>query len=115
MYEYKAIVTDVYDGDTMTLDIQLGFHITFTQKVRLMGIDTPEIRTKNMCEKQLAYKARDYLRELLLNKMVMVTTEKQGKYGRYVVNLFYDDVNINNELIRLGFARVYDGGARQPW
>lgn len=115
MYEYKAKVIDIYDADTMTLEIYLGFHITVVEKVRLLGIDTPELRTKNLKEKELGYEARDYLCDLILGKEIIVTTEKQGKFGRYLANIFYDDININNELIRLGYAHPYDGGKRKPW
>ena len=112
MYKYKAKVVDIYDADTLTLEIQLGFYITMVQKVRLIGIDTPELRTKDLREKELGYKARDSLRDLILEKEVEIETTKQGKYGRYLVNIFYDDININNELIRLGYAKPYFGGKK---
>jgi len=115
MYNYKAKVLDVYDADTITLQIDLGFCISVKEKVRLIGIDTPELRTRNEREKALGYEARDYVRDLILGKEVTITTEKKGKYGRYLANVFYDDININNELIRLGYARAYDGGTREPW
>jgi len=115
MYNYKAKVIDIYDADTMTVEIDLGFYINYTQKIRLLGIDTPELRTKNVKEKHLAYEARDYIRDLLLDKYVTITTEKQGKYGRYLANVFYDDININNELICKGYAKPYYGGKRETW
>jgi len=115
MYNYRARVISIYDADTMTLEIDLGFHIKITEKVRLMGIDTPELRTKNKKEKKLGYEARDYLRELILNKEVIINTEKKGKFGRYLVDVYYDDININNELIRKGYAKSYDGGKKKKW
>lgn len=115
MYNYKAKVLSIYDGDTMTLEIDLGFKISHIIKIRLAGIDTPEIRTKNKKEKELAYKVRDYLRNMLLNKEVIITTEKSGKYGRYLCHLYYDDTYINNHLIVLGYAKPYDGGKREPF
>jgi len=115
MYNYKAKVIDIYDADTMTLQIDLGFYISKVEKVRLMGIDTPELRTRNLREKELGYEARDYVRDLILNEEVIVTTEKKGKYGRYLVNIFYNDININNELIRKGYAKPYYGGKKEKW
>jgi len=107
MYNYKAKVLDIYDGDTMTVEIDLGFTIKFTAKLRLLGIDTPEIRSKDQTEKALAYEARDYLRNLLLNKEVTINTTKKGKYGRYLATIFYNNININDELLRLGYAKKY--------
>ena len=115
MYKYKANVLEVYDGDSITLSISVGFNIYLKEKCRLIGIDCPEIRTKNLQEKELGYKARDYLRDLLLDKTVEIETTKEGKFGRYLCNLYYEDININNELIRMGYARAYDGKHREGW
>lgn len=115
MYKYKATILSCYDSDTYTVLIDLGFNINLKEKIRLLGIDSPEIRTSNKKEKALAYEARDYIRKLIEGKEVIIETEKTGKYGRYLANVFYDDININNELIRLGYARPYDGGKREKW
>lgn len=115
MYEYKCKVLSIYDADTMTVEVDLGFFIKHRIKIRLSGIDTPEIRTRNLEEKALAIEARDYVRDLLLDKEVIINTEKTGKYGRYLAIIRYNDININHKLIELGYARVYDGGTRQSW
>jgi len=117
VYEYKATIIDIYDADTMTLEIDLGFNIKITEKVRLYGIDTPELRTKNKQEKKLGYEARDYLRNLLLDKDVTIQTikDKKGKFGRYLVVVYYEDDNINNHLIDLGYAKEYFGGTKEKW
>lgn len=114
-YYYDAKVLDIYDGDSLTLDIDCGFDIHLIEKCRLKGIDTPEIRTKNLKEKELGYQVRDYMRDLLLNKHVQVITTKEGKFGRYLVDLYYDKRNINKELVEKGYAKVYNGGKREKW
>ena len=91
MYEYQAFVRDVYDGDTVTVDMDLGFdHLIRSMKLRLYGINTPELRGGTDEEKSKARKARDYLRLLVLHDNIIVKTirDKTGKYGRYLAVLF---------------------------
>jgi len=115
MYEYLAKVIDVYDGDSCTILIDLGFNLTLKEKCRLYGIDTPELRSNNLQEKELAKKARDYLKELVLNKTVTIETHKEGKYGRYLVNLYIGNILINDMLVAEGYAKPYYGGKRESW
>jgi len=114
-YRYNAKVLDVYDGDTMTLLIDVGFNIHLKEKVRLTGIDTPEIRTSSTREKIHGIHVRDYLREMLLGNIVEIETTKEGKFGRYLVDVFYEDLHINQHLIDRGDAKPYDGGKREKW
>jgi len=107
MYKYKAKVLDVYDGDTVTLLIDIGFSIHLKERCRLIGINTPEIRTRDLEEKKNGYIARDYLRNLILNKDVIIETHKQGKYGRYLVEIFYNDESINQKMLDKGYAEPY--------
>lgn len=107
MYEYLAEYVRNYDGDTITFLIDLGFGVLKKENIRLIGIDTPEIRGK---DKEIAEEARDYVASVLksANKIVLKTYKnKKGKYGRYLGTVIYDDVNLNNELLDKGFASVY--------
>jgi len=115
VYEYQAKVIDVYDGDSCTILIDLGFNITLEEKCRLYGIDTPELRSKNLQEKELARQARDYLKGLVMDQEVTVITHKEGKYGRYLVDIYRNDILVNDMLIARGFAKPYYGGKREPW
>ncbi len=116
MYEYNAEVTSVYDGDTCTATIDLGFKLfTRKAKLRLSGIDTYELRSSDMGEKMLAVEARDYLRGLILGCRVRVKSKRKGKYGRYLVTIWLldDDDNIiepsvNQQMIDTQHARVYN-------
>ena len=106
-YKYKALITAVYDGDTVTADIDLGFGIWMKgQKLRLLGIDTPELRGE---EREEGLKVRDYVRSLVLNQEVIVESErdKSGKYGRWLATIWIGDVNLNEKLISEGRAKEY--------
>ncbi len=108
MYEYKATVTKVYDGDTITVDFDLGFGILIRkQKIRLLGINTPEVRGP---EKPQGIISRDALRQRILGKVVTIKTskDKKGKYGRWLGEVYVEDENINQWLINEGYAREYN-------
>lgn len=108
MFEYKAIVRKVYDGDTIRADVDLGFGMWVMNKsFRLYGINAPEVRGVSIQE---GYKSRDWLREQIpLGSEIIIKTkkDKQGKYGRYLVVLYLDDRNLNEEMINLGLAKKY--------
>jgi len=111
MYEYKvAEIIKVYDGDTITAKIDLGFGIFKVDHFRLLNLNAPEVRGEERPEGLIS---RDYLRERLyepnINITVKTTKDKKGKYGRYIAEIFVDGVNINKELIEKGLAeyKVY--------
>ncbi|MFZ5946706.1 MAG: thermonuclease family protein [Stygiobacter sp.] len=109
LYHYKAKVTDVYDGDTVTVEIDLGLH-TFIkgEKIRLNRINAPELKGK---EKEMGIKSRDFLRKKILGKEILLETikDKNEKYGRYLGEIYLEMkkeqfVNINDLLVERGFA-----------
>lgn len=109
MYEYRAYVRKVYDGDTITVNIDLGFGIVFhDQKIRLRGIDTPEVRGE---EREQGLKVRDLVRERIGNKWVTIKTykDKKGKYGRWIADVYEPNVeeSINSWLLIEGHAKEY--------
>ncbi|RVU83848.1 thermonuclease family protein [Leucothrix sargassi] len=114
LYTYQANVTSVYDGDTITADIDLGFHTWRKgEKLRLARIDAPEVRGKEKVQGKIS---RDWLREQVLGKKILIQTVKnkkgvgdqQGKYGRYLVELFVRDGDkcrcLNDDLVDRGYA-----------
>jgi len=116
MYEYRVRkVLKVVDGDTIDVDIDLGFNITYYQRVRLAGIDTPESRTTDKKEKELGLEVKDRLKKAIdAATKVVIKTEKPDsseKYGRILGWVFLDDnkVSINQTLIDDGFAWGYMG------
>ncbi len=120
MYEYRVKkVLKVVDGDTIDVDIDLGFNVSYTQRVRLAGIDTPESRTTDLKEKALGLEVKEYLKHSLEGaEDVVIQTEKPDsseKYGRILGWLFIDDeeTSINEKMINDGYAWEYDGGTKQ--
>ena len=110
-YVYNAEVISVYDGDTCTVILDLGLNVRVKTKIRLHGIDTPEIRGGTKATKKAAITARDYVREEILGKVVRVHSVKKGKYGRLVSIVWQLDADgspvsesINDALVRLGMA-----------
>lgn len=116
MYEYTVKkLYKVVDGDTIDVDIDLGFNISYYQRVRLAGIDTPESRTTDKYEKQLGLEVKKKLDEVLkAATKIVIRTEKPDsteKYGRILGWVFLDDnkISINEQLIKEGFAWEYMG------
>jgi len=109
-YRYKAIVGRVYDGDTITVDIDLGFNIWWREvSLRLYGIDTPEIRGE---ERESGLLSRQFVLDRLpIGCEVVIETfkDKKEKYGRYLANVFYDGgKNLNLELLQNNLAKKYE-------
>lgn len=107
MYEYNAKIISIYDGDTVTAEVDLGFNVTITEKFRLVRINAPEVRGE---EREDGLKSRDRLRELILNKNVIIKTlkDRKGKYGRYLAEIYInqDDetTNVNDWLVTENLA-----------
>jgi micrococcal nuclease len=106
MYEYRVKkVTGIVDGDTIDVDIDLGFNVSFSQRVRLAGIDTPESRTTDKFEKSLGLEAKEYLKSKLKDAtVVVIKTEKPDsseKYGRILGWLYVDGntISVNDQII----------------
>lgn len=109
LYNYKAKITDVYDGDTVTADVDLGFYMVQRKvKIRLYGIDTPELRAKEPELRLAAQHARDALRKSVLNQTVVLRCYGKGKYGRWLCEIFVGDINVNQWLIEKKLAEPYD-------
>lgn len=106
MYQYKAKIIDVYDGDTVTAMVDLGFYHYQQMKFRLYGINTPEIRGE---EREQGMIVRDILRAMILDKEVTINSykDKQEKYGRYLANILIDGLDVNLWLVENGYAQEY--------
>lgn len=120
MYEYRIIkVVKVVDGDTIDAQIDLGFDISITKRIRLAGIDTPESRTRDLAEKALGLESKELLKKKLKEALsIVVRTEKPdstGKFGRVIGALFLDDseLSINEIMVASGYAWEYGGGAKE--
>jgi micrococcal nuclease len=118
MYEYRVKIVKVVDGDTVDVDIDLGFGVWLKkQRVRLYGIDTPESRTRDLVEKRFGNMAKAYLKDRLSGGAVLGTRlDKKGKFGRILGEFFVLDgeekSNINQELITNHHAVAYHGQSK---
>ena len=114
LFYYKGYVESVYDGDTMTITLDLGFSMhAHKVKVRLLGVNTPELRGGTEQTKKAGYEARDFVRNLCLHKHVFIRSEKKGKYGRYLATVWHieegicAEKSINDLLVEKELAVPY--------
>jgi micrococcal nuclease len=112
---YVRELKSVVDGDTIDVVIDLGFNVLFEQRVRLAGIDTPELRTSDKFEKTLGLESKEYLKKQLKEaKSIVIKTEKMNsseKYGRILGWLYVngDTESVNDKMISDGYAWGYLG------
>ena len=111
---YDAKVINVYDGDTITTVFKFKDEF-YKWNCRLNGIDTPEMKSKDLNEKNAAVKARDFLREKILGKIVKLHCGDFDKYGRLLVIVEYNEEVINNTMIEKGHGKYYSGGKKEDW
>ena len=116
MYEYKCTVVNVVDGDTVDVDIDLGFGVWMRkQRIRMYGIDAPESRTSNSTEKMYGIAAKKFLIGMLDDKELILKTHKdaKGKYGRILGEIICDGVNINEVMVEEHLAVAYFGQSKE--
>lgn len=106
MYHYKSRVEKVIDGDTVRLDIDLGFTVHWKSNCRLYGINTPELNSKDPEEKMKALEAKQYLIDNLPED-VEIRSRELDKYGRPLVDIYVGERLINDEIIEKGFSKTY--------
>jgi endonuclease YncB( thermonuclease family) len=112
MYKYNAKIDRVVDGDTVDALVDLGFDTWKKVRIRMMGINTPESRTRDLEEKKRGLAAKDRLIELLGDGNFTLQSHGVGKYGRCLGEIFIEDMNVNQQLITEGHAVAYYGGTR---
>jgi micrococcal nuclease len=117
VYRVKQVLK-VVDGDTIDADIDLGFDISLTKRVRLAGIDTPESRTTDKREKTLGLESKDWLKNRLeFAKNIVIRTQlpdSTEKYGRILGKLYInnEETSLNEQMIAEGYAWEYQGGSK---
>ena len=117
IYRIKSVLK-VVDGDTIDADIDLGFDISLTKRIRLAGVDTPESRTTDLKEKAMGLESKEWLKKKLEGaKDIIIKTElpdSTEKYGRIIGHLFINgqETSLNNQMITEGYALAYDGGTK---
>jgi micrococcal nuclease len=122
MYDYNCTITRIVDGDTVDIDIDLGFGIIMTgQRVRVAGIDTPESRTVDLVEKQFGLASKKRCEELLPvgSKQVLLSQldrsgdVARGKFGRILGDFKIGDATFTEIMLSEGYAVPYSGGSKE--
>ena len=113
MYKYNAKLDRVVDGDTIDALVDLGFDTWKKVRIRMMGMNAPESRTRDLAEKKLGLAAKARLIEMLGDGVFTLQSHGVGKYGRCLGEIFKEnEVSINIQLINEGHATEYIGGKR---
>ena len=116
MYEYKCKMVKVVDGDTIDVDIDLGFGVWMrNQRIRMHGIDTPESRTRDLEEKKYGLAAKDFLLKWTNAGGLTLKTHKddRGKFGRILGEIWCFDTNVNEKMIEEHHAVRYMGQSKE--
>ena len=110
MYQFKAIIIKVVDGDTVDVRINLGFNIETIQRIRILDLDTPEIYHPScFAEKEHGVKAKKEAERLLMGKEVVIHTfQNKGKYGRYLAGIYLANGNYADIMKEAGFQKRKD-------
>ena len=118
MYEYRCKILRVVDGDTVDVDIDLGFGMWMhKERVRMMGIDTPDSRTRDKVEKKFGLASNQFVKDMMPvgSKQVLKTQidrsgeDKKGKFGRILGDFLIDGKKLTETMIKEGYGVVYTG------
>ena len=114
MYEYKAVVTRVVNGDTVDCSIDLGFDVHINQRVRLLGVDASESRTTHPVEAEAGLKVKNWLTDKVTNQTVTLKTmyDNRGRFGRVLGTLYLAGNDINAFMLHAEMVKPYDGSKR---
>ena len=116
MYRYKVNLVKVVDGDTVDVDIDLGFGMSYKkQRVRMVGIDTPESRTRDLVEKKFGKASKKHLKGILEAGDIELVSHDKGKFGRILGDLFIGSstFSVNQQMIDEHHAVAYTGGNKE--
>ena len=121
MYEYRCKVVKIIDGDTVDVDIDLGFGVWLKkERIRMFGIDTPESRTRDLEEKKYGNAAKEFITDMLDDEggiVLKTRKDKEGKYGRILGELWrttdFADKSINDYMIEKHHAVAYHGQSKE--
>lgn len=107
LYNYSAKVLRVVDGDTFDAVVDLGFDVSLNLRIRMAGINTPELKSKIVVERQKAQLAKDFLTEKITGKDILLDSSGQDKYGRWIGVVHIGKENVNNTMVEKELAVKY--------
>lgn len=113
MYEYKCVIIKVIDGDTVEVDIDLGFGVWIReQRIRLLGIDTPESRSSDKKEKVFGLVAKEFVEKMLpigSEQVIITQMDAEEKFGRVLGDFVFNETTLCKLMIADNYAVCYDG------
>ena len=115
MFEYRCKIVKVVDGDTVDCDIDLGFGVTLTnERVRLIGVDAPESRTRDLVEKRFGLAAKERVKKFFdeSTDVTLCSKEFKGKFGRILGDFKINDVMLTEMLLEEHYVAPYNGGSK---
>lgn len=115
MFDYRCKIVRVVDGDTIDIDIDLGFGVWLhNERIRVVGIDTPECRTRDLVEKQFGFAAKEYVTTLLPvgSNQTLLSKEFAGKFGRILGDFAVGDSTLAETMISEHYAAPYFGNSK---
>jgi micrococcal nuclease len=113
MFTYNCKIIRVVDGDTVEVNIDLGFSICIKTSVRIAGIDAPETRTRDLTEKSYGMRAKAIVEKWFEeNNNLIIRTEKEDKYGRYLGYFYSGEICLNEYLLDNRYVWQYNGGTK---
>lgn len=117
--ELEAYCYNVHDTDTISILFKYKDEI-IKYNIRIDGVDAPELNSSVIYEKELCIKGTEYLKKLILNKIIKLKIKKTDKYGRlladiYTLDLYPNNICINNNLVDKGYCRLYNGKTKTNW
>ena len=117
MYEYRCKIRRVVDGDTVDIDIDLGFGVWLhKERVRIYGIDTPESRTRDKEEKKFGLMAKEFVKQFVKGDSIILRTQKydaKGKFGRILGDIIVDNKSMSETMIQEHHAVPYYGQSKE--
>ena len=116
MYEYRAKVTRIIDGDTIDVDVDLGFDVWLKNSVRMYGIDTPESRTRDKEEKRFGLLSKQFVKDhypVGSTAILRTHKDKTGKFGRILGELVWENTTINKIMVDEHYAVLYNGQSKE--
>jgi len=115
VHEYPCVITKIIDGDTIDVDVDLGFDCWLhRQRIRLYGIDTPESRTRDLEEKKYGLAAKAFVEKFIpLGSTALLNTKEKGKYGRYLGDFKVKNQWLCTELLKHRHAVRYEGQSKK--
>lgn len=104
LFNYNGKVTNVVDGDTVDMTVDLGFNVSTNIRIRLAEINAPEMKSTDKLEREMAELSKKFLSEKVLNKEVLLDSSGKDKYGRWIGTIYVNNIPVNQQMVTEGFA-----------